>query len=318
MSRPTILVTEPLSERATNYLKEHGEVITATAETVGEHVASADALVVRTYTQVRPALLEKAPRLKVVGRAGVAIDNIDVPACLARNIAVVHTPAANTLAVVDYTIGMIVQLNRRYWPMKGHVSPEQFHKARGQMFGRFLSGATLGIVGAGRIGSRVGRAAAGLGMKVLYNDIKSIRLDYPAAAVDKDTLFSSSDIVTIHVPLTDLTRRFIDAQALAKFRPGAQFINAARGQCVDYYALADAIRTGHISAAGIDCHDPEPPPPDFPMFAVMSENVILTPHIAARVPAAMEAMCDVVYDIVAVLQGRQPEYPVAEELYGKT
>jgi D-3-phosphoglycerate dehydrogenase len=314
-SKPTILVTEPLSERAMAYLKQHGDVIVATADTAAQHVASADALVVRTYTKVDRALLDKAPRLKVVGRAGVAIDNIDVPACLARNIAVVHTPAANTLAVVDYTIGMIIQLNRRYWPMKGHLPPEQFHLARGQMFGRFLSGATLGIVGAGRIGSRVGRAAAGMGMKVLYNDIKKIDLDYPAAGVDKETLFASSDIVTIHVPLTDLTRRFVNAQTLAKFKPGAQFINAARGQCVDYHALAEAIRTGQISAAGIDCHDPEPPPPDYPMFAVMGENVILTPHIAARVPAAMEAMCDVVYDIVNVLQGRPPQYPAEPGAY---
>ena len=314
-AQPTILVTEPLSERATAYLKEHGRVVVATAATAGDHVAQADALVVRTYTKVDAPLLTKAPRLKVVGRAGVAIDNIDVPACLARGVVVVHTPAANTLAVVDYTIGMIVQLNRRYWPMTGHLPPEQFHKARAQMFGRFLSGATLGIVGAGRIGSRVGRAAAGLGMKVLYNDIKKIDLDYPATSVDKDTLFASSDIVTIHVPMTDLTRGFISADSLAKFKHGAQFINAARGQCVDYHALAAAIRSGHISAAGIDCHDPEPPPPDYPMFAVMGENVILTPHIAARVPAAMEAMCDVVYDIVAVLEGRTPQYPAEEGSY---
>jgi phosphoglycerate dehydrogenase-like enzyme len=290
-------------------------VVVATAATVGDHVAGADALVVRTYTKVDAPLLAKAARLKVVGRAGVAIDNIDVPACLAQGIAVVHTPAANTLAVVDYTIGMIVQLNRRYWPMTGYLPPDQFHKARAQMFGRFLSGATLGIVGAGRIGSRVGRAAAGLGMKVLYNDIKKIDLDYPAASVDKDSLFASSDIVTIHVPMTDLTRGLINAQSLAKFKPGAQFINAARGQCVDYRALAAAIRTGHISAAGIDCHDPEPPPPDYPMFGVMGENVILTPHIAARVPAAMEAMCDVVYDIVNVLEGRPPQYPAEEGSY---
>ena len=180
------------------------------------------------------------------------------------------------------------------------------------MFGRFLSGTALGIVGAGRIGSRVGRAAAALGMKVLYNDIKQIDLDYPAAGVDKDTLYAQSDIVTIHVPLTDLTRRFIDAAALAKFKPGAMFINAARGQCVDYAALAAAIRGGRIAGAGIDCHDPEPPPPDYPMFGLADRNVILTPHIAARVPEAMEAMCNVVYDIIAVLEGRKPQYAAQE------
>jgi len=118
----------------------------------------------------------------------------------------------------------------------------------------------LGILGCGRIGSRVGRAAAGLGMKVLYNDIKKIDLDYPAASVDKDTLFASSDIVTIHVPMTDLTRGFINAQSLAKFKPGAQFINAARGQCVDYHALAAAIRSrapaGRAKAYRLSSLDP--------------------------------------------------------------
>lgn len=315
MSKPTVVVSEPLSERAMEYLRQHVQVIQATAQSASEHIADADGLLVRTYTQVRRELLDKAPKLKVVGRAGVALENIDVPLCLERGVQVVHTPAANTQAVVDYTIGMIVQLNRRYWPMSGYLSPEEFHKARSNIFGRFLAGLTLGIVGAGRIGSRVGRAAAGLGMKVLYNDIKPIELDYPATSAEKDELYAQSDIVTIHTPHTRLTDKFIDAASLAKFKPGAQFINAARGQCVNYRDLADALKSGQISACGIDCHDPEPPPPDYPMFEVLGENVVLTPHIAARVPAAMEAMSDVVYDIVAVLQGRQPQYPAEEGAY---
>ncbi len=312
-ARPVILVTEPLSDRALAYLREQGEVRLGNKDNVGDLIGDADALVVRTYTLVTPDLLDKARRLKVVGRAGVAIDNIDVDACRRRGIEVVHTPAANTLAVVDYVMGMLVLLNRRYWPLKGPVSAEQFHKERNQMYGRFLADATLGIVGCGRIGSRVGRAAAALGMRVMYNDILDIKVDYPAEAVDKDTLYANSDIITIHTPVTPQTKHMIRAQTLAQFKKGAQFINAARGQCVNYHDLADAIRSGQVSAAAIDCHDPEPPPPDYPMYAVMGENVILTPHIAARVPSAMERMCDVVYDIVNVLQGRPPQYPAQLE-----
>jgi phosphoglycerate dehydrogenase-like enzyme len=245
-----------------------------------------------------------------VGRAGVALENVDVPACRARGVQVVHTPASNTLAVVDYTIAMILLMNRRFWPMEGPMAAKEFHTVREQMFGRFLSGATLGIVGAGRIGSRVGRAAVGLGMTVLYNDIRPVELDYPAEAVEKSELYRRSDVVTIHVPLTDLTRRLIGASALEQFKSGAQFINAARGPCMDPAAVAGAIRDGRLSAAAIDCHDPEPPPPDYPLFGL--PNVILTPHVAARVPAAMDAMCDVVYDVVAVLEGRPPQYPAAE------
>jgi phosphoglycerate dehydrogenase-like enzyme len=148
-------------------------------------------------------------------------------------------------------------------------------------------------------------------MKVLYNDILPIELDYPAESVDKPTLYARSDIVTIHVPLTDLTRHMINAETLAQFKPGAQFLNAARGACVDYPALAGALKSGRLSAAVVDCHDPEPPPPDYALYGL--DNVILTPHIAARVPEAVERMCDVVHDIVAVLEGRPPQYPAPRE-----
>lgn len=306
-TRLTVVVSEPLDDKALAYLAQHAELIRTTAQDVRDVIAQADGLCVRSYTQVDEALLAGAPRLKVVGRAGVALENIDVLACRARGVEVVHTPAANTLAVVDYTIAAIVRMNRRFWPIAGYVTPEQFHKIRKQAFGRFLSGLTLGIVGAGRIGSRVGRAAAGLGMTVLYNDVLDIDLDYQARAVDKETLYAGSDIITIHVPLTDLTRKMINADSLALFKQGAQFINAARGPCVDYHALADAVRSGRVSAATIDCHDPEPPGEDYPMFSL--ENVTLTPHTAARVPQAMAQMCDVVFDIIAVLQGKEPQYP---------
>jgi len=305
--KPVVVVSEPYSERSLAYLRQRAEVRQVRTEDVVGALADADALAVRTYTRVDTVLLDRAPRLKVVGRAGVAVENIDVPACRARGVEVVHTPEANTLAVVDYTVRMMIEMNRRFWPMTGHLRDEEFHRARQQAFGRFLSSATLGILGCGRIGSRVGRAAAALGMKVLYNDIRPIDLDYPAEAVDKPALYAGSDILTIHTPLTKLTDKIINADSLALFRRGAQFINAARGQCVDYAALAEALRSGRLSAAVIDCHDPEPPPPDYPLFGL--DNVILTPHIAARVPEAMERMCDVVYDIVAVLEGRPPCFP---------
>ncbi|HDZ21200.1 hypothetical protein LCGC14_0276400 [marine sediment metagenome] len=307
----TILVSEPLNDEPLAYLAAHGRVIRCGPEEVAAHIADADALIVRTYTQVDEALLEAAERLKVVGRAGVALDNIDVAACGKRGIEVVHTPAANTLAVVDYTIHQIIEMNRRFWPMEEATTPEAFHAARKQSFGRFLAEMTLGIVGCGRIGSRVGRAAAGLGMTVLYNDIRPIELDYPAREVDKPTLYAESDVVTLHVPLTDLTTRLIDADALKQFKPGSQLINAARGGCVNAFDVAAALQKGQLSAVAIDCHDPEPPPADYPLFGLA--GAILTPHVAARVPAAMAAMCDVVYDVVRVLAGQSPEYPAPQD-----
>jgi phosphoglycerate dehydrogenase-like enzyme len=315
-SKPTVLVTETLAPKAMEYLRARAEVIEATPETVGEKIAQADGLAVRTYTQVTAALLDQAPRLKVVGRAGVALENIDVPACRARGVEVVHAPEANTLAVVDYVTRMLVEMNRRFWPIEGYVSAEEFHAIRKQTFGRFLADLTLGVIGLGRIGSRVGRIADAMGMRVLGNDIlppEQLLVDYPIEWVSKDELYAQSDIITIHVPLTKETTKFIDAAALAKCRDGVQFINAARGPCVDYDALGAAVRSGKVSAAVVDCHDPEPMPDDYPLFGLA--NVILTPHVAACVPKAKENMSMVVTDIIAVLEGKEPQFPAREGSY---
>ena len=312
-TRPVVVVTEPLDDRSLAWLAARAEVRKIEIEQLDDHIADAEGLVVRTYTLVTPELLDRAPKLKVVGRAGVALDNINVPACRERGVEVVHTPAANTRAVVDYTIRNIIEMNRRFWPIEKAMTSDEFFESRKNKFGHFLADRTLGIIGIGRIGSRVGRAAAALGMTVLTNDILDIELEYAHRPVDKDTLLAESDIVTIHVPLTDLTRNLINSETLAKFRPGAQLINAARGACVVPADLAEALKSGQIAWATIDCHEPEPPPADYPLWGL--ENVTLTPHIAARVPAALAAMCDVVQDIAAVLEGREPQWPAREGSY---
>ncbi|NBB95101.1 MAG: phosphoglycerate dehydrogenase [Planctomycetes bacterium] len=311
--KPTVLVTEQLQTPAMDYLHEHAEVIEATPETVADHIGQADGLVVRTYTIVHDELLDKAPTLKVVGRAGVALDNIDVPACRARGVEVVHTPAANTLAVVDYVTYHLVAMNRRFWPFSQAMSGEEFHATRKQTYGRFLADCTLGIIGVGRIGSRVGRIAQAMRMRVWGNDIlppEALDVDYPIEWASFDEVLAASDIVTIHVPLTDETRRFIDAAAIAKMTDGVQFINAARGGCVDYDALGEALRSGKVADAVIDCHHPEPPPVDYALLGL--DNATLTPHVAACVPKAKLNMSMVVTDVLAVIDGRQPEYPAAE------
>jgi D-3-phosphoglycerate dehydrogenase len=295
------------------YLHKHARVLEATPETVDEHIAEADGLVVRTYTIVNDDLLAKAPRLKVVGRAGVALDNIDVPACRARGVEVVHTPAANTLAVVDYVTYHLVAMNRRFWPFSDYMTPEEFHATRKQTYGRFLADCTLGIIGVGRIGSRVGRIAQAMRMRVLGNDIlppEQLDVDYPIEWASFEDVLTESDIVTIHVPLTEETRGFIDADAIARMKDGVQFINAARGGCVDYAALGEALRSGKIADAVIDCHAPEPPPEDYPLLGL--ENATLTPHVAACVPKAKLNMSMVVTDVLAVIEGCTPEYPAVE------
>jgi D-3-phosphoglycerate dehydrogenase len=311
--KPTVAVSETLQQPALDYLAERASVLHTTPEDLAGVIGQADGLVVRTYTKVDQALLDVAPKLKVVGRAGVALENIDVPACRARGVEVVHTPAANTLAVVDYVIRMMIEINRKFWPLDGYVSPEEFHARRKNTFGRFLADCTLGIVGVGRIGSRVGRIARAMGMEVLGNDVlppEQLDVDYPIEWVDKETLYARSDLITIHTPATESTRKFINAESIGRFKPGAQFINAARGQCVDYQALGEALRSGQVSLAVIDCHDPEPMPADYPLYGL--DNVILTPHVAACVPRAKENMSMVVTDVMRVLAGQPPEYPALE------
>jgi len=239
-----------------------------------------------------------------------------VPACKARGVEVVHAPEANTLAVVDYVTRMLVEMNRRFWPLDGYVPAKEFHEIRKQTFGRFLADLTLGIIGLGRIGSRVGRIAKAMGMRVLGNALlppEQLLVDDPLEWVSKDELFAQCDIITIHVPLTEETTKFINAVALAKCKDGVQFINAARGPCVDYDALGAALRNGKVNFAVVDCHDPEPMPEDYPLFGL--QNVILTPHVAACVPKAKENMSMVVTDIIAVLQGKEPQFPAMEGSY---
>lgn len=309
-NKPTIVISESLQDKAMEYLADKANIIETDVENVVEVIGQADGLVVRTYTQVNTDLLEKAPKLKVVGRAGVALENIDVPACRARGVEVVHTPEANTLAVVDYTIRMMIEMNRKFWAMDGYVTPEEFHALRKNLFGHFMSDLTLGIIGVGRIGSRVGRIAKAMGMTVLCNDIlpkEQLAVEYDPEFVEKDELFARSDIITIHVPATKQTQKFINNETISKMKDGVQFINAARGQCVDYPALGEALRTKKVGFAVIDCHDPEPMGEDYPLFGL--ENTILTPHAAACVPTAKANMSMVVTDVLAVCLGEKPKFP---------
>lgn len=176
--------------------------------------------------------------------------------------------------------------------------------------GRELRGLTLGVVGMGRIGSAVARICGqGLGMRILYNDIRNIGpLPFPTTAAAKEALYRESDIVTMHVPLTDATRGMINAETLRLFRSSATLINTARGPVVSANALAEALGSGRLAGAALDVHDPEPPGEDHPLLR--APNVLLSPHIGARTRSGLSRMNDVVDDVIAVLEGRRPAYAV--------
>lgn len=301
---PKILLAEPLDEAAERRLAAAGEVIRAPdarPQTLCRLIVDCDALVARTHTRVDRELLQAAARLRVVGVAGVGVDNVDLEAAARRGIAVLSTPAAASNAVAELTVGLLLQLLRPIPRLADEYRRGRFAAARSRPHGCELAGLTVGIVGMGRIGSRVGRiCAAGFGARVLYNDIVPVGpFEFAAQAVEKEQIWREADVVSLHVPLTPRTRRLVDAKVLGRMRPTALLINTARGAVVDTEALTDALRSGRIAGAALDVTDPEPLPPGHPLFRL--DRCIVTPHIAARTHEGLRGMFAIVDEVIAFL-----------------
>jgi (S)-sulfolactate dehydrogenase len=241
-----------------------------------------DALIVRNRTQVDRALLDAAPRLRVVGRLGVGLDNIDVEACQACNIEVIAATGANAVAVAEYVIGTALALLRGAYTRSAETAAGKWPRAA-LSGGRELAGKTLGLVGFGGIGRLTARLAQAFGVTVIAHD-PMISPNAPVwretgvAPATLESLLAQADIVSLHVPLTAQTRQLIDRQALAAMKQGAVLINTARGGIVDETALAAALRSGHLGGAAIDVFEQEPLAAGNALAAV--PNLILTPHIA--------------------------------------
>jgi (S)-sulfolactate dehydrogenase len=269
---------------------------------------AADALIVRNRTQVDAALLAAAPRLRVVGRLGVGLDNIDLTACEARGIEVIPARGANALAVAEYVIGAaFVLLRGAYFASEAVTSGEWPRTALGS--GRELAGKTLGVVGFGSIGQLVGRLARALGMTVNGFDV-----DIPASAAlwaeqqtaprRFDDLLRDADVVSLHVPLTPATRHLINAGKLELMKREAVLINTARGGVVDEAALAAALKAGKLAGAALDVFETEPLPAGSPL--VGCPGLILTPHIAGVTRESNVRVSTMIADnVAAALDGQR-------------
>jgi D-3-phosphoglycerate dehydrogenase len=304
---PTIVVTEGLEKVPFDWLRKNAQVIEANwkePEKLAAALATADAVIVRTYTQVNASFLDKAPKLRVVGRAGVGLDNIDQPACEQRGIQVLSTPTANTRAVCEYVFNLLFTLTRPVVNLREAVADDIFHAYRKNIRGLELSGKTLGILGMGRIGRGVGKIAWAMEMDVLYNDLVDVsaHLDYPAKSVTKQELYERADILTLHVnhQPDNLNYHLIDGAALSRMKTSAILINTCRGEVVDAQDLSTALKTHRIAGACLDVHDPEPPTEDYPLFGC--PNLILAPHLAARTQGAMDRMSWVAQEVVEALK----------------
>ena len=302
---PTVVLTEDLAEEPLAWLRQRAQVVECPWKNTGDLImklSSADGLIVRTYTRVTAELLAAAPRLKVVGRAGVGLDNIDLAACEKRGIRVVSTPNANTHAVCEYVFNLIFHLVRPVVTMPAAWPAEEFYRCRKITRGLELYGRTLGVLGMGRIGRAVGRVGNAFGMAVIYNDLLDVaaQVDFPARSVSKAQLYPQADVLSVHVNHQPGNRHLINREVLPRLRPTAILINTARGEVVDAAALAEALRRGQLAGAALDVHDPEPPGPDYPLWGL--PKILLAPHLAARTDGALEAMSWVVRDVVDALQ----------------
>ncbi len=261
----------------------------------------ADAVIVRNKTQVNGELLAAAPRLKAVGRLGVGLDNIDLPACKARGIEVIPAFGANALAVAEYVIAVAMLLLRGVYASTAAVGDGRWPRAA-LSNGREIAGKTLGVVGFGGIGRLAGRLARSLGMNVVGFDAQ-VHADAPVWREEQtsplafDELLRIADVVTLHVPLTPATRGLLDAARLAQMKPAAILINTARGGVVDEAALAVALRSGKLGGAALDVFEHEPLPAGSPLAGC--PNLILTPHVAGVTSESNVRVSTMIADKVA-------------------
>lgn len=298
-----ILVSDPLSEEGLKILKEVREFqvdvnTELKPDALKEVIKDYDALIVRSATKVTKEIIEAARKLKVVGRAGVGLDNVDLDAATQKGIIVMNTPAGNTISTCEHTMSMILALSRNI--PQANASTKKGEWKRSKFMGIELYGKTLGIVGFGRIGSEVAKRAFSFGMKVLAFDpflSKEVAENLGVEVVELKELFERSDFITVHTPLTDETKHMISSDEFSVMKKGVRIINCARGGIIDEGALIAAIKDGKVAAAALDVFEKEPLQPDSELLKL--ENVIATPHLGA---STEEAQVNVAIEVAEIVR----------------
>jgi D-3-phosphoglycerate dehydrogenase / 2-oxoglutarate reductase len=287
----SILVTDDVTESGLQPLRDAGLTVEKRVKLPPEEllraVAERAGLIVRSETKVTAQVMDAANALRVIGRAGVGVDNIDVPAATARGIVVMNAPDGNTITTAEHTIALLVALARNVPQASSSVKAAKWERKK--FIGAELQGKTLGIIGLGRIGRAVAARAGAFGMKLVAYD--------PFIAVDQidglesaglDEVFARADFLTVHTPLTNETRGIVGAEAFSRMKTGARVINCARGGLIDEGALYDALKSGKIAGAALDVFEQEPPAPDHPLLKL--DEVIVTPHLGASTAEAQEGV----------------------------
>jgi D-3-phosphoglycerate dehydrogenase len=297
-----VLVREPIAEAGIELLRERFDVDVDSNGDLSDRIGDYDAIVIRSATKLTADLIERADRLKVIGRAGVGVDNVDVEAATRRGIVVANAPESTVTSAAEHTVGLLVALARNI--PQAHAALKQGRWERSAWGGVELEGKTLGVLGFGRIGQQVARRALGLGMRVVAYDPFVAKERFRELGIERvespDEVLAVAEFLTLHLPLTPETRGFLGREAIAKLPEGARVINAARGELVDEEALIEALRSGRLAAAAVDVYAEEPY--EGPLLEL--DNVVATPHLAASTEEAQDRAGVIVAEqVVAALEG---------------
>jgi len=313
MPKGKIFVTRSLPGKALDRLREAGyqvevhEGLFLPREDLLKRVEGAIGLIPTVEDRIDAEVMDRAPELKVIACYSVGVDHVDLEAAKARGIRVTHTPGVLTETTADLTLALLLAVARRVVEGVDYARRGLWRAWHPELLlGMDLQGATLGIVGMGRIGQAVAKRAEAFGMKVVYTSRAPKPLPYPHLSLEE--LLATSDIVSLHTPLTPETHRLMNRERLFAMRPGSILINTARGGLVDTEALVEALR-GHLFGAGLDVTDPEPLPPGHPLYTL--PNAVITPHLGSAGRRTRERMAEVaVENLLFALEGREPPNPV--------
>src|SRR5215218_5201372 len=297
-----VLVREQIADAGIELLRSRFDVDEDRESPIEEIIGGYDAIVIRSATKLSADVIDRAAQLKVIGRAGVGVDNVDVNAATRRGIVVANAPDSTVVSAAEHTIGLLVALARNI--PQAHAALKAGRWERSRWGGIELADKTLGVLGFGRIGNQVARRALGLGMRVVGYDpfvaperFRELGVEH---ASTPDEVFAAAEFLTLHLPLTDDTRGFVDADALARMRDGVRIVNAARGELVDESALAQAVRDGKVAGAALDVFSAEP----YSGELLGLDNVVVTPHLAASTEEAQDRAGVIVAEqVVAALEG---------------
>ncbi|MGE0284137.1 MAG: phosphoglycerate dehydrogenase, partial [Rhizobiaceae bacterium] len=283
MTKPKVLISDKMDPNAAKIFEERGcavDVITGeTPEQLIARIGDYDGLAIRSSTKVTKAVLEAATNLKVVGRAGIGVDNVDIPEASSRGVVVMNTPFGNSITTAEHAIALMFALARQIPEANAQTQAGKWPK--NDFMGVEVTGKTLGLIGAGNIGSIVASRALGLRMKVVAYDpflTEERAVEMGVEKADLDTLLAKADFITLHTPLTDQTRNILSRENIAKCKQGVRIVNCARGGLVDEAALKEALDSGHVAGAALDVFATEPAK-ESPLFG--TPNFICTPHLGA-------------------------------------